>query len=481
MRLIHTELCNRMSNSEQPRLTRQQIYDRIRQTSKDEFILEDMIRLGFWPAEQDVPSLPAQLIRKEGELSRELRNLLKKQKRYQDREKMLRDMRKKRLEESRRKRAETKARKKREREARARRWQEQKTREIVYLGDGVSGGLQDKTSSAERLERYHLPFFDGIESLAEAMNVSVGELRFLSFHRKVSKTTHYHRFYIQKKLGGLRLISAPMPRLKAVQLWILEHILMQIPLHPSAHGFRPAHSIVTNAEPHVGQDIVVNMDIKDFFPSITYKRTKGLFCSLGYSEQLSTIFALVCTEPDVDDIELDGETYYAAKSERHLPQGAPSSPAITNVICSRLDSRLHGMANALHLSYSRYADDMTFSGAHVTEKQLATLLWQTEQIVNDEGFALHPGKLRVMRKGSRQEVTGIVVNERVSLPRKTLRKFRALLFQVEKDGFQGKHWNGHDVSLTTLMGFARYVTMVNPEKGRPLLERVERLVARECS
>ncbi len=244
-----------MSNSDESRLTRQQIYERIRQSSKDEYILEEMIRLGFWSSEKEQPSLPEQLIRKEGELTRELNELLKKQRKFENREKMLREMRKKRFEESRKKQAETKERRKRERAEKVRQWKEQKAKEILYLGEGVSGGLNQKESSDERLKKNNLPLFASVKALTQAMNISVGELRFLSFHRKVSKISHYKRFYMLKKMGGTRLISAPMPRLKAAQRWMLDNILRHVLLHPAVHGFRPEHSIVSNAEPHLGQDI----------------------------------------------------------------------------------------------------------------------------------------------------------------------------------------------------------------------------------
>lgn len=465
-----------MNDSEDSRAVRQQIYDRIRQSSHDEYILDEMIRLGFWSSGKDAPSVPEQLIRKEAELSRELRDLLKKQRRFENRKKMLKEMRTKRLAESRKKQQETKERKKRERDEKARQWQQKKATAIFYLGEGVSAGLNQKELLTERLNQYNLPVFTSVEALAQAMEISVGELRFLTFHRKVSKTTHYQRFYMPKKSGGVRLISAPMPRLKHAQYWVFHNILQQIPLHSAGHGFRPAHSIVSNAEPHQGQDIVINMDLRDFFPSISYKRIKGLFHALGYSEQIATILGLLCTEPEIDQVELDGETYYVANSERHLPQGAPTSPALTSILCRRLDSRLQGMADKLGFAYTRYADDLTFSASGETARQFTQLLWQARKIIEDEGFVLHPEKLRIMRKGSRQEVTGIVVNEKLSVNRKTLKNFRALLFHIEKDGLDGKHWKGQPVSLAFLKGFANYVKMVDPDKGRPLLDRINKLI-----
>ena len=167
------------------------------------------------------------------------------------------------------------------------------------------------------------------------MGITVAALRFLSFARRVSTVSHYRRFQIPKKTGGLRPISAPMPRLKRAQHWVLTEILNKVELHPAAHGFRPGRSIVTNAAPHVGAEVVVNLDVEQFFPTVSRRRIKGVFRSLGYGEQVATILSLICSEPDVRDVELDGRLYHVARGDRTLPQGAPSSPAITNVLCRR--------------------------------------------------------------------------------------------------------------------------------------------------
>src|SRR5581483_9233413 len=132
----------------------------------------------------------------------------------------------------------------------------------------------------------------------QATGLPIGQIRFLAFARKVSRVSHYKSFKIKKKTGGERAISAPMPRLKKLQRWILENVLDKVPLHPAAHGFRHERSILSNAQPHVGSPIVVNLDLKVFFPSIKYGRVKGLFRWLGFSEAVATIFALVCTASD---------------------------------------------------------------------------------------------------------------------------------------------------------------------------------------
>jgi retron-type reverse transcriptase len=204
---------------------------------------------------------------------------------------------------------------------------------------------------------------------------------------------------------------------------------------------------------------------------------KGVFKSFGYSEQLSTIFALICTEAECDEIQLDGQTYFAAGMERALPQGAPTSPAITNIICRKLDARLKGIAAKLNFQYTRYADDLTFSASGEATSNLKTLMGFIKKIIKEEKLVIHPDKVRVLRKGARKEVTGIVVNDRPTVNAKELDRFRALIFQIEKDGIAGKHWNNSPNLLASIKGFASFVAMVDPIKGKPLLERVNKILA----
>lgn len=459
-------------------LTRQELYDRIRASSKEEVILEEMIRLGFWAKNEQVPNVPETFIRKEGELRRELNTLLNEQARYRNKQQVLTEMRKARMAAAKAKRAETKKRNEEKRLQRAAAWAEEKAKSIVYLGEDVSAGLNKTTSNTEQLQRFGLPVLHDAMELSAAMGITLGKLRFLAFDRNVGTISHYKRFYLPKKSGGRRLISAPMPQLKSVQYWVLEHILYKVPNSAAAHGFVPGKSIVTNAGNHVGQDVVINIDLKDFFPTIEYKRVKGLFVKFGYSEQVATILGLLCTEPDVDQVALDGKEYFVANTPRHLPQGAPSSPAITNLICYGLDRRFEGLAKKFGYTYSRYADDMTFSTKGAPADKIGQLLWSVKQVVKEEGFHLHPDKLKVMRKGDKREVTGIVVNEKLSLDRETLRKFRALLHQIDKSGLQHKRWGNGNI-ISSIEGFANYVAMVRPDTGRQLKEKVKLLLNRE--
>ncbi len=456
---------------------RQELWDRIRRGgSREEVILQDMKRLGFWPATADKPSVAEQIITREAELTREIRSIIGEQRRVENPEALLKELRKQRMAESRKKREENKQRRELERKERAERWKQRKEKEILYLGDKHSGGLGQLQSDEARLQQLGLPLLPDATALAQAMGISLGELRFLSFARAVSRTSHYRRFYIPKKTGGKRMISAPMPRLKKIQYWVLDHILKKPTLHDAAHGFADQRSIVSNARPHVGAEVVINIDLKDFFPTVTYPRIKGVFQKLGYSECTATILALICTEPDIDEANLDGETWYLSNGERFLPQGAPTSPALTNILCYKLDRRLHGLAQKLGFTYTRYADDLTFSASGDGVKNINTLKSLVAQIIQNEGFIIHPDKQHVMRKGSRKEVTGIVVNDKLNIDRETLRRFRALLHQIEKTGIAGKKWgNGTDV-LASIQGFANYVAMVDADKGKALQEKVKKIV-----
>ncbi len=448
------------------RLTRQQIYDRIRETSKDEFILSEMKKLGFWKPDETQPQVSEQLIQREGELHRELNDLANKQRRFDNQQAMIAEMRKSRMEASKKKQIETKEKNAQKRLEKAEKWKAQQQNSIVYLGENVSGGLNDTDSDIDKLTRFGLPNFADALALAQAMKMTLGRLRFLAFNRKISTVSHYKRFYLAKKSGGKRLISAPMPILKNAQYWILEHILYKISPTESAHGFVPERSIITNAQAHVGQDVVINIDLKDFFPSLDYKRVKGLFQTFGYSQQIATILALICTEPEVEQVAIDGKIYFVATSERRLPQGAPSSPAITNLICYGLDHRFVGIAKKFGFQYSRYADDLTFSAKGDGKKIVGQLLWSVKQVIEDEGFTIYPDKLSVMRKGSQQKVTGIVVNDKMGIDRNELRKFRALIHQIGQTGIVGKTFRqGVDLE-NSMRGYAEFISMVKPEQGK---------------
>ncbi len=451
---------------------RQEIYDKIKASSKQEYILSEMKRLGFWKEDTiDFESVNS-FFKEEAELSKELQKLLKEQRIIEDPDAFLAKKHQERKLASKQSQKETKERREKERLEKAARWKASKDKDILYVGSGYSNNLNKQTSNDAKLKKQNLPVLHNVEDLAKAMSIPVGELRFLSFTRKHSKISHYKRFQMAKKSGGYRLISAPMPKLKKAQHWILEHILNKVTVHDNAHGCVIGKSIKTNATPHIGKAVVINQDFQNFFPSVTYNRIKGVFLSIGYSHQIATILSLLCSEPKILDVSLLGEDYYAQRGERFLPQGSPCSPAITNILCRKLDFRLSGLAKKYDFEYTRYVDDITFSGDKDSLSKITPLLKYSRKIVKDENFKLHPEKLRVMKRNAKQEVTGVVVNEKANISKTSLKRFRALLFQIEKDGIEGKSWNNGGNVLAQIDGYANFIYQIDEVKGVVYKQRV---------
>jgi len=462
-----------MSNSAE---RRQEIYDKIKESSRQEYILSEMRRLGFWTDENVGFNKVNTFFKEEGELSTELNSLLKKEKSIEDIDAFIANKHKVRKRLSKEKQKETKEKRALLKKEKAEKWALKQNQDIVYLGEGFSHQLNDKKTDVDRLKILNLPVLQTAKEVADAMKIELSELRFLTFSRKNSKFNHYKRFKVAKKSGGFRLISAPMPRLKKAQHFVLEEILNKLETHPKAHGCVIGKSILSNATPHVNKAVVINQDLKNFFPTITYNRIKGAFKSLGYSEQVAVIFALICSEPKILDISLLGENYFAQLGNRFLPQGSPCSPAITNILCKTMDFRLDGIAKKYGFNYSRYVDDLTFSGDKEQLKNIPAILKYSRKIVEDENFVLHPDKLRIMKPHQRQEVTGVIVNEKPNVNKKSLKRFRALLFQIEKDGKEGKSWNGGPNVLAEIDGFANFIYQIDKEKGATYKQRVAKIL-----
>ncbi len=220
------------------------------------------------------------------------------------------------------------------------------------------------------------------------------------------------------------------------------------------------------------------MWVQDFFGTISYPRVKKLFKSFGYSETVSIVIALLCTEPSLETIELDGQFYHICSStKRYLPQGAPSSPTITNLLCRNLDQKLKQVANQYGFVYTRYADDLTFSASGDSCNYIADIFKKIRLIILSEGFRINEKKTIIMNKSKQQKVTGLIVNQKVNISRNILRRFRALLYQIENEGFAGKYWEHYqnDTLLNFIEGFSNFIWMVNPEKGQLFREQVKRI------
>lgn len=456
------------------KLTRAEIWARIMATSKEEFILSEMKRLGFWPSGNPRPTLAESFIEERTRLEAKLREVSRELAKVQDPDAALKLLHEERKKAALVRREETRRRRNQERFDRASNWHRRQQQEITYLGDTHFAALRQKSLDHARLSAQSLPLIGTAAELAKFMGITLNELRFLCYQRDVSTISHYRRFAIPKKSGGERIISAPMPRLKRAQYWLLANILEKVPVTESAQGFVKERNILSNALPHVGKKVVVNLDLENFFPSISYPRVKGVYRQLGYSEEVATLCALLSTEAPTAAYDLDGQRYFVKAGTAALPQGAPTSPALTNILCRRLDKRLRGAAAKLDFAYTRYADDLTFSSSTADGLAIKKLMWRVRKIIDSEGLKIHPGKTQVMRQHQRQEVTGVVVNRKPSVERSELRKFRALLFQIDKDGPQGKRWR-EGALFNSIEGYANFVAMVNPDKGKPLQKRVAEL------
>jgi len=429
-----------MSNEEQvaPQDWRAQIKNR----GKEAFQLEEMRRLGFWPpseglqAEIEVAeSEVARLDKEIAPLRQQLRELEADISKGANVEAAIAEIRARRIERSKAKRLERKIKRLSEKDERATLWKAKRANEPQFLGHGVSQGLRYNGGDAEKLAELKLPLFETPAQLAEAMGIEARILTWLTFHRGAATIDHYTRFQIPKKRGGMRNVSSPKPKLRAAQSFVLQQILKPLPIHEAATAFFAGASVLENAQRHAEKAVVIRIDLKDFFPSIGFKRVKNMFGSLGYNEGIASVLALICTEAPRVELSLDGQKKFVAIGDRVLPQGACTSPAITNVLCRRLDSRLSGIAKTLGFTYSRYADDLIFS-SDATDADVKKIIGMARKIVQEERFVVNDEKTHVMRQNSRQSVTGLIVNAGKSprVSRDGLREFRAFLHKTEKVG-----------------------------------------------
>jgi hypothetical protein len=353
-------------------------------------------------------------------------------------------------------------------------WAAYRANHVVHLGEGVFWNDElkedkwDTPNSEERAAENELPAIDRPEQLAEMLGVTIPQLKGMAYHRDAATSLHYVRFTIPKRDGTERPIWAPKKRLKAAQRWILQNVVERLPVHGAAQGFLVGRSILSNAQAHENPKIVLKMDVKEFFPTVTWRRVKGVFRRAGYRDGISALLALICTEAPREIVTVEGQTYYVSLGPRCLPQGAPTSPAITNALCLRLDRRLAGLAKRYGWRYTRYADDLTFSlpAEHKGPPKVGAMIGCVTRIVASEGFEIKPEKTRVHRSGGRQSVTGLVVNG--DAPPRATRKLRRQLRSAIHKLKAGQPLKEGE-SLARLIGYAAFVHMSQPELGGKML------------
>ena len=280
---------------------------------------------------------------------------------------------------------------------------------------------------------------------------------------------HYRYRVLQKDSASIRLIEAPKPRLKEIQRRILTGILDHIPLHDAVHGFRKGRSIQTFCVPHVGQQTVLKMDLQDFFPSISGVRIQSLFRTIGYPETVADLLGALCTIAAPQEIlhplpRATQELY----GRPHLPQGAPTSPSLANLCAYHVDCRLRGLADSVGASYTRYADDLAISGNSDFSRCANRLMLRAAAIVSEEGFAVHHRKTRIMHQSVRQQLAGLVVNERINLRRNDYDELKALLTNCVKLGPASQNRDSHPQFRQHLEGRVAFVAAINPGRAKKL-------------
>lgn len=341
--------------------------------------------------------------------------------------------------------------------------------------------LPRETGKPAWLAALALPDLPSVGDLARWLELTPSELDWFADRWRatsVQPLQHYHYRWVSKRSGGARLIEIPKLRLRTMQQKILREILDRVPVHPAAHGFRRGHSCVTHAALHTGRRVVIRMDLKDFFPSIPASRIHAMFARLGYSETVAGVLARLCVNRVPAGVVREAKLPWQERQlfrTPHLPQGSPSSPALANACSYRLDLRLDALAASMHARYSRYADDLAFSGGPELERALDRFHVQVAAIAIEEGFLVNTRKTRMMRTGTRQQITGVVVNQHPNLPRAEIDRLKAMLTNCIRHGPRSQNRDGHGDYRAWLSGKVAYVAMVNPARGRSLRALLDRI------
>lgn len=338
-----------------------------------------------------------------------------------------------------------------------------------------------------------VPPLTSTAELARFLDLTDPQLDWLADIRSLERVAHDERLrnyrygWLPRRAGPPRPIERPKPRLKAAQRRLLDELLVWIPLHDAAHGFVRGRSALTHAGLHTGRDVIVRFDLHDFFASITAARIYGVLRTAGYPEPVAHAltglvtnampaaeWAAVPRPRDREDIAVHSRLGRML-THPHLPQGAPTSPALANLVAFRLDRRLAGLADAMGARYSRYADDLTFSGTRALLRHSDVLRAGVADTILDEGFALNPRKTAVATRAGRQRVCGIVVNERPNVTRREYDELKAILHNAARNGPDAENRGGAPDFRAHLLGRISWVESLHPERGAKLRARYARI------
>lgn len=327
--------------------------------------------------------------------------------------------------------------------------------------------------------RWPVAPWTGLNELAAGLDLDGGELAWFAdaggWLRKVpdGPLQHYRRRWTASPAGSPRLLESPAPRLAELQRRVARKVLAHVPVHPAAHGFVRGRSPWTLAALHTARPMVLRLDLEGFFAHVTGARVAGLLRSAGYPDAVARALAglLVTAAPQAVLRAAPGtgdarRRLLSRLAGPHLPQGAPSSPAVANLLAHRLDRRLAGLAAAVGATYGRYADDLVFSG----DLPVAGLTARVAEIATDEGFRLRDEKTRVMPAHRRQRVTGVVVNATPAAARRDYDELRALLHNCARTGPEAQNRAGHPAFREHLHGRIAWVSTGRPARAAKLRE-----------
>ena len=338
---------------------------------------------------------------------------------------------------------------------------------------------------------WNLPRLETPVALAEWLGIASEELEWFADLKELCRKTriarlqNYHYRVFEKYSGSVRLVEAPKGRLKKLQRQILGEILQKIPAHQAVHGFVKRRWIKTFVAPHVGQRVVLKMDLQDFFPSVVLARVQSFFRTIGYPEQVADLLGGICTNATPWDAwsraggsvnPLKRRELHEMYRRRHLPQGVPTSPALANLCFYRADCRLVGLAKSAGAAYTRYADDLAFSGGPSFESRSERFCTHVAAILHEEGFRANHRKTRIMRSGVRQHLAGIVVNEKENVVRRDFDRLKATLTNCIRFGPASQNRDAHPEFRSHLDGRVSFVEAINPNRGKRLRGLFDRVL-----
>jgi RNA-directed DNA polymerase len=336
-------------------------------------------------------------------------------------------------------------------------------------------------------QKWDIPSIQTVGGLAEWLEVTPSELSWfadlkgLGYKRPQTRLEHYHYRVLAKATGSIRLIETPKPHLKALQRRILFAILDRVPSHSAVHGFVKGRSIQTFAAPHVGRRVVLRMDLENFFPSFAGVRVQSFFRTIGYPETVADLLGGLVTNAVPRSIWLDlikqpgcaldpGDLWHVRSmyARPHLPQGVPTSPSLANLCSYRLDCRLSGLSQSAGASYTRYADDLAFSGGEGFAGSVERFATHVAAILREEGFTVQHRKTRIMRQSTRQHLAGLVTNQRLNVRRRNVDVLKAILTNCVRHSPEAQNRDAHPHFREYLQGRIAFIESINLEKGKRL-------------